>query len=160
MKLGRTLERILRGGGWLLLGVIVIGLNTSSLADTPPPTDHRSIKLEAFFRAYQCPEPHYVDEYLQAADLYDVDYRLLPALSVRESTCGRHDRNNNHWGWASARKGFASVPRGIEFVTRKLAHGRYYKDKTLDGKLFTYNPIPQYVNEIKRLMQQIDDDAS
>src|SRR5882724_5036889 len=121
MKLGSDLERILSRSGWLIIGVLGIGLNTSSMADSPPQTDDRPIKLETFFKSYQCPQPHYVEEYVRAADMYDIDYRLLPALSIRESTCGQHNRLNNHWGWDSARKGFASVPRGIEFVARKLA---------------------------------------
>jgi hypothetical protein len=157
MKLGGNLERILKTGAWLLIGVCGFVLNANSIADSRPPADHRWHKLEAFFKSYQCPQPHYVEEYLRAADHYAIDYRLLPALSVRESTCGQYDRLNNHWGWDSARKGFASVPKGIEFVTRTLAHGRSYKDKTLEAKLYAYNPFPQYVREVKKLMREIDD---
>ena len=85
---------------------------------------------------------------------------MLPAISVLESTCGIYQRGNNRWGWASARKGFASFRAGLEYIAHQLAEGRYYKNKTLDGKLFAYNPFPKYVKEVKRLMQEIDDDAS
>ncbi len=149
---------ILKAGRCLAAGVIGISFNAGSIADTLPKdqVDSRSLKLQAFFKSYQCPQPYYIDEYLRAADAYAIDYRLLPALSVRESTCGQHHRQNNHWGWDSARSGFASVASGIEFVASRLANGRYYKDKTLEGKLYVYNPYPQYVEQVKRLMREID----
>lgn len=120
--------------------------------------DDRPAKLEMFFRSYQCPQPYYIDHYLSAADNYALDYRFLPAVSVRESTCGQHDRLNNRWGWDAGRSRFRSVSSGIYFVSSRLAESEYYKGKTLEEKLFTYNPDPQYVKEIKTLMRQIDDD--
>src|SRR4051794_27156841 len=68
--------------------------------------DSRTADLQRFFESYQCPRPYHVVDYLEAADAYDVDYRLLPAISVRESTCGVYSRWNNHWGWNSLRDGF------------------------------------------------------
>lgn len=120
--------------------------------------DSRPARLETFFRSYQCPQPYYIDHYLLAADNYAMDYRFLPAVSVRESTCGEHNRLNNHWGWDSGRSRFESVTSGIYFVTSQLAEGEYYKGKTLDEKLFMYNPDPQYVKEVKALMREIDAD--
>ena len=149
----------LRASRYLAAGILGISFNASTVADTLPrdAVDSRPSKLKAFFESYQCPQPYYVNEYLRAADAYHIDYRLLPALSVRESTCGQHDRQNNHWGWDSARRGFESVPHGIEFVMRRLAKGRSYRNKTLEAKLYAYNPFPQYVEEVKRLMREIDD---
>ena len=114
--------------------------------------------MEAFFKSHHCPAPFLTADYVAAADAYDVDYRLLPALSVRESTCGRHARLNNRWGWDSAQTGFESLVHGIHFITRQLATGRYYRGKTLDGKLRAYNPNPEYAGEIRKLMREIDDD--
>jgi len=120
-------------------------------------TDPRSARLEAFFKAYDCPAPLHVDEYLRAADSHALDYRLLPAISLVESTCGAFERMNNRWGWDSAQIGFPSVPTGIEFITEQLAENPHYKGKTLQEKLFTYNPYPQYVRQVERLMKQIED---
>lgn len=122
------------------------------------PADERAVKLEAFFRTHGCPQPYHVGDYLVAADLNGIDYRLLPAVSVRESTCGLHARLNNRWGWDSARTGFESVARGIHFIAYELAFGRYYRGKTLEQKLHEYNPNPKYVHEVKRLMFEIDGD--
>lgn len=121
-------------------------------------SDARAVRLQEFFSAYRCPGPLHIAAYLRAADTYGIDYRLLPALSIRESTCGRHGRKNNHWGWDSARVGFASVSLGIQYVARQLARGRSYRGKTLDQKLRTYNPHPRYVAEVRKLMRQIQED--
>ena len=120
--------------------------------------DVRAAKLEFFFEVHGCPQPFHIDDYLRAADTNGIDYRILPALSVRESTCGLHARMNNRWGWDSARSGFESVTHGIQFVAHQLSAGRYYRGKSLDEKLHMYNPNPQYVEEVKRLMFEIDAD--
>jgi hypothetical protein len=124
--------------------------------DGVPQRDPRQIKLEAFFQTYDCPTPHHVDDYLRAADDHQIDYRLLPAISLVESTCGSFGRHNNRWGWDSAQHGFASVSDGIEFIASQLAESPYYKGKTLEQKLLTYNPYPRYVEQVRRLMDQIE----
>ena len=122
----------------------------------PAAVDARITKLEMFFDRYQCPQPHYSYSYLQAADANSLDYRLLPAISVRESTCGQHDRLNNRWGWDFPFTGFSSVPQGIEFIAHRLAQSRIYRGLPLDDKLETYNPRRSYVRQVEHLMQEID----
>lgn len=121
-----------------------------------PAADHRWSNLHQFFSKYKCPEPHYEDAYIQAANTYNLDYRLLPAISIIESTCGKHQRYSNWWGFWSATKGFDSVPEGIDFVSSQLASGRYYKDKTINQKLRAYNPNPEYAGKVERLMKEIE----
>jgi hypothetical protein len=144
------------------IAIVVLGLSAGllSTADEFPAgsVDGRALKLASFFEAHQCPQPYHAEEYVRAADLYSVDYRLLPAVSVRESTCGLHQRLNNFWGWDSARTGFASVTRGIHFILRQLAFSRPYRGKSVDEKLYVYNPNPQYVKEVHELMREIDTD--
>ena len=119
--------------------------------------DDRYDKLESFFQSFACPAPHYVDEYLGAADSYAIDYRLLPVISVVESTCGVHERLNNRWGWDSARKGFSSFLVGLHYIARQLAEGRFYRNKSLVEKVRVYNPNPEYVRLVRKLMLKIDD---
>lgn len=138
-----------------VLGLLACGVIASD--NTLPQQDPRSERLEAFFKAYDCPAPLHVDEYLRAADSHEIDYRLLPAISLVESTCGAFEKMNNRWGWASAQTGFPSVSAGIEFISTQLAENPRYKGKTLPEKLFTYNPYPQYVRQVQRLMHEIED---
>jgi hypothetical protein len=141
---------------FLLMGILAVGLARAANAPAQP-ADERRMKLQTFFESYQCPAPYYVEDYLREADKNAIDYRLLPAISVRESTCGRYARLNNHWGWDSARSGFASVKAGIRYLARTLALGPKYKDKTVDGKLKIYNPNLQYVAEVMHLMDEISE---
>src|SRR5262245_27858847 len=105
------------------LGACTAGFLFAAGAVCEPPQpqhDSRLEKLEAFFNTYDCPPPHYVTQYVRAADHHSLDYRLLPAISVTESTCGSYQRGNNHWGWSSADYEFSSVPYGIEFISTAL----------------------------------------
>ncbi len=144
---------------WLAFLLVLVGFRRTSAADTITlNVDIRASRLEAFFHTYHCPAPFLVSDYLTAADVYSIDYRLLPAVSVRESTCGRHARLNNRWGWDSARTGFVSLAHGIHYVARQLALGQSYRGKSLEEKLRAYNPNPQYPEEIRKLMREIESD--
>lgn len=124
---------------------------------TLPLEDPRIVRLEAFFKAYDCPGPFHVEEYLRAADSHALDYRLLPAISLVESTCGAFERLNNRWGWDSLQSGFPSITAGIDYITEQLAENPRYKGKTVRQKLFTYNPYKGYVRQVERLMREIED---
>lgn len=121
-----------------------------------PKPDPRAAHLGKLFRIYNCPEPHHIREYLRAADGYGLDYRLLPAVSIRETTCGVEERQNNRWGYHPGRQSFPSVEAGIDYVARQLAENPLYKGKTLEGKLFTYNPRAEYPGEVERIMRQAE----
>ncbi len=137
----------------------MFGVSVISSADTKPAIDDRLSRLETFFRAHHCPAPLLTTEYVAAADANSLDYRILPALSVRESTCGLHARMNNRWGWNSANSGFESLIHGIRFIARQLAFGKNYRGKTTEEKLRAYNPKnPQYVDEVRKLMLEIEGD--
>ena len=136
--------------------MVVVALARAASAPEQP-ADERRLKLQSFFESYRCPAPLHVEDYLREADKNAIDYRLLPAISVRESTCGRHARLNNHWGWDSARSGFSSVKAGIRYLAQTLSLGPRYKDKPVNAKLKTYNPNLQYVAEVMRLMGEISE---
>jgi len=118
--------------------------------------DARFARLEKFFRLYHCPQPRHTSEYLRAADENGLDYRLLPAISIRETLCGVAATENNHWGYHPGRQSFPSAQEGIDFVARVLAEGFYYKGKTLRDKLLTYNPRAAYPDEVQWIMRQIE----
>jgi hypothetical protein len=141
------------------LGVLTLAVSAYGTTVTENPSvlrDNRYDKLETFFQSFGCPAPHYVSEYLGAADSYAIDYRLLPAISVLESTCGVYQRLNNRWGWDSARKGFSSFRAGLQYIARQLSQGRFYRNKSLEEKVHMYNPNPQYARQVQKLMLKID----
>ncbi len=145
-------RRVIQSIGWAAFS-LTAG-NTIPAADTVSP-QQRAIRLEKFFDSYHCPSPRHTGDYLRAADAHHLDYRLLPAISVIESQCGIYPRLNNRWGWTSAR-GFPTVRAGIDFISSRLANSYFYRDKTTDGKLLSYNPSPRYALLVKGLMREIE----
>ena len=129
--------------------------DTASLPALDPVANPRFARLERFFGRYNCPIPQHVTDYLRAADRYGLDYRLLPALSIRETHCGLQESGNNRWGYHPGRQTFPSIEAGIDYVARQLAENPVYKGKTLPGKLYTYNPREAYPEEVRRIMRQI-----
>jgi len=88
-----------------------------------------------------------------------LDWRLLPSISIIESSGGKDYRNNNVFGWDSCRESFTSVREGIHFVAGQLANSKLYKDKTLDSKLSTYNPLPDYPRKVKAVMHALGSES-
>ena len=113
-----------------------------------PVADPRIAHLEKIFRVL-CQRPVSL-RLLRVADLNDLDYRLLPALSIRETQCGVHGKGNNWLGFHPDEVTFPTPLAGIEFVAHRLAQHPYYKGKNLQQKLFTYNPNRSYPGEVQR----------
>ena len=118
-------------------------------------TDPRLLRLEQFFGARDCPLRESAADFLAAADTNDLDWRLLPSISMIESSGGKDYRNNNVFGWDSCRESFTSVREGIHYVAAQLARSDRYKNKTLEAKLRTYNPNPEYPGKVKAVMRAL-----
>ncbi len=147
-------------GGLLFAGVVSVPIAFAPqhpLAN--PPADYRKdprvAALKSFFEKQDCPATEYVQEFLEAADRYALDWRLLPSLAYVESTGGKAAPNNNLFGWDSGRAQFPSPVACIHEVGYRLTHSSLYKNKNLDGLLATYNPDPDYALKVKEIMQQI-----
>ena len=79
-----------------------------------PAKDPRLNFLRAFFKQGNCPAAELSPVFLEAADRYALDWRLLPSLSFVETSGGKAARNNNLFGWDLVRP--RSHPRRPEFV--------------------------------------------
>jgi hypothetical protein len=119
------------------------------------PSDPRLRRLEEFFAKRDCPLRTAAADFLIAADQNALDWRLLPSISIIESSGGKDYRKNNVFGWNSCREGFSSVRAGIHFVAAQLSQAKQYRDKTLDMKLRTYNPNPDYPLKVKAVMRAL-----
>ena len=115
--------------------------------------DPRLERLKQFFGKLDCPLKSSAEEFLIAADENDLDWRLLPSISFVESSGGKDYKNNNVLGWDSCREKFETVEAGIHYVAAQLANSKLYKDKTLEGKLRTYNPRPEYGQLVRQVMR-------
>lgn len=124
-----------------------------------PQIDPRISALDLFFQKHKCP---YKDTslYLTVADKYSIDYRLLPAISVIEESCGQHNPVNNLFGYYGnglyGLRPFKTIAEGVEYVGQQLAENKLYKDKTLKQKLKVYNSVnPNYYSGVTKLMGEM-----
>lgn len=152
--------RKLLSGGLVLAGLVSVPAAVSTVAHIAPEktdfqADSRTQTLRAFFEQADCPAAEVAAVFLEAAEDYNLDWRLLPSLSFVESGGGKAARNNNIFGWDNGRASFHSMAASIHRVGYKLSHGQFYKDKDLDGVLFAYNPRAGYAEKVKSVMRQI-----
>ncbi len=67
-----------------------------SITDEIGSADGRAKIIEDFFSAYKSPLSTYSNIFIQVADKYNLDYRLLPAISMQESNGGKKVINNSY----------------------------------------------------------------
>jgi hypothetical protein len=140
-----------------ILAATVLLLATPSLSglSADAKIDPRAARLHEYLEQRDLPVKTYVEDFVRAADQNALDWRLLPSISIVESTGGKHFKNNNVFGWANGDKRFGSVRHGIYRVAHHLGHSRHYRGKTIAAKLATYNTNPEYRLKVLRLMDQI-----
>jgi len=125
---------------------------------TPAPDyrhDPRLACLQKFFAHFDCPAKRLASIFLEAADDYHLDWRLLPSLSYVETGGGKVAHNNNLFGWACGRAHFDSPAAGIHQVGFQLAHRPPYRHKNVAQILAVYNPNPDYAQTVTAVMRQI-----
>jgi len=119
--------------------------------------DDRVVRLESYLKEYNSPVAHLASLFVMVADDRGLDWRLLPALAVVESSAGKAMKHNNLFGWASGKKHFRTTSDAIVTVADALGTARWYRDKTLVGAMRTYNPANRnYPAKVTAAMKQID----
>ena len=91
--------------------------------------DARPKIVSSFLEDYSCPlvpYDQYADKYIEVADKYSLDFRLIPAISMQESNCCKRipEGSNNCWGYGiygDQVVRFQTVEEGIEAVAKTLA---------------------------------------
>lgn len=122
----------------------------------------RAMKIDAYFKKRGDPLYGYGKKFVSEAQKNGLDYRLLPAISILESTGGKFACKNNPLGWGSCKIGFKDWNEAIEVVALNLGGNnprtKHYYDngKTLDQKLYHYNSVnPEYNKKIRIHMEEI-----
>lgn len=91
--------------------------------------DARPQIVSAFLGRYNCPiEPHdyYGNYFVEVADEYNLDFRLLPAIAMQESNCCKKSpENSNNCGgygiYGDTITSFSSYEEGIDKIARTLS---------------------------------------
>ena len=114
--------------------------------------------IKKFFEKRNSPLAKYAEEFVLASEHWNIDYRLVAAISVVESGGGKINfKPYNAWGWG--KYGFKDWKDGIWSVTKGLATG--YIAKGLDTPLEiarVYCP-PSYTSwsrKVSSLMKEIE----
>ncbi len=96
--------------------------------------------VKAFLKKYNAPLAANAEDFVRAADTYNLDYRLLPSISMIESSGGKVlFRPYNPFGWG--RSGYPSFTAAIYDVARGMAH--YYASglRQPEKIAYRYNPV-------------------
>lgn len=96
--------------------------------------DNRAEILEQFFTRYKSPLQSQAKYFVEVADKYKLDYRLLPSIAMQESAGGKiiPENSYNAWGYAVTETQtlrFLSWEQAIDNVARGLK--KNYIDKGL-----------------------------
>lgn len=125
--------------------------------------DSRIKVLKAFLAKYQSPLVLNANELVSNADLYNIDWRLVVAISGVESTFGLQIPYNsyNGWGWGVYGNNviyFSSWQEGIETVSRGLREN--FIDKIGTDNVYaigrTYAASPTWASKVEYFIEKID----
>jgi hypothetical protein len=120
--------------------------------------------LTEFFKKYKSPLADHADTFVEVADKYNLDYRLLPAISCTESTCGKFliTATHNPFGWGiygTKVTYFKSYEEAIDTVGKGISQNyAAYGLDTPEKMGPKYNP-PSYrgwAGHTRFFMNQID----
>ena len=107
----------------------------------------------------------YYETFISAGEKYNIDYKLLIAISALESGWGTSYyaiHNNNIFGWCSGKMYFNSVDECIYYVAEFLAReylsptGMYYEGASIDDIAKHYNENPKnWAKEVKQIYEYL-----
>ena len=126
----------------------------------------KAAAIDAYFAERDMPLEGTGMKMVEEAEANGLDWRLLPAIAVRESTGGKFECKkvpNNAFGWGSCKISFKSNEEAIEVVAKNLGGNnpntaRHYDDKTVIQILRAYNPpsiVPRYAEQVMAIMDVI-----
>lgn len=136
---------------------------------TPQEEVDRKNKAEAidsFLASYDAPLEGHGMKFVVEAEKNDIDWRLLTAIAMRESTGGKQackKATNSVFGYGSCKINFKTIDESIEVVSKSLGGNNPNTAHHYDGKntiqiLKKYNSvIHNYSNQVVRIMKMIDD---
>ena len=125
-------------------------------------TDNRVKILSEFLKLYHSPLSTYASDFVKSADDFDLDWKLVAAISGVESTFGQQIPFNsyNGWGWGIYGDNiirFSSWENGIETVSRGLRENYLNKWGATDvyeiGRFYAASPT--WASKVDYFMQKI-----
>lgn len=144
----------------ILIAGAILCTHTAHAEAPTVTTDARVSAIDSYYRARGMPLEGQGASMVAAADRYGLDWRLLPAISVQESTGGRHMCRNNPYGYGSCKITFASLEAATDTVGRAIGGFNprlpMYRGPTRT-KLYYYNGtvMKSYPSRVMGIMESI-----
>ena len=145
---------------FLLLPSLVFG---TTIKDLQNQLD--AARIDLYFLRRDLPLFRYGKDFSLADDC-GLDWRLLPAIAVKESTGGKFIPRGsfNPFGWGSGRIFFSDFRQAIRTVAKNLcgdnpATASYYRGRTTREILAAYNPPsvdPKYPDKVLWIMSAFE----
>jgi hypothetical protein len=147
-----------------MVAEIIKGEETDVVTPEEQARLEKAAKIDAYFGKYDLPLEGYGMKFVLEAEKNNLDWRLLAAIGMAESTGGKFGCHNNPFGWGSCKIKFASYDQAIEVVAWNLGGNnpnteRHYKGKTTSQIIDTYNPpyiVATYNSKIHMIMGRIE----
>ena len=133
----------------------------------------RAKAIDTYFKERSMPLEGYGAKFVEVAKDNDLDWRLLPAISVIETSGGKNlckslprSKKWNPFGWGSCKIGFESFDKAIETVGHHLGGShpntdQHYADKSIVDILDAYNPPsirPDYKDLVMGVMKRLGEE--
>ncbi|MDP3785114.1 MAG: hypothetical protein Q8R12_03515 [bacterium] len=166
----KTIKRLARSFIPLLaINIPLASLMPSPMAEKPPVKteamiirEERAGKIDGYFAERSMPLKGYGLKLVVAAERNDFDWRLLPAIAIRESSGGKNACGQNPFGWGSCKIDFDTLEEAIEVVAWNLgannpATAKYYRGD-MPSKLKNYNGgvVRRYPQQVLKIMERIE----
>ena len=128
--------------------------------------EEKVLKIKKYFNRYHLPLAQQASIFVEKAEKYGIDWRLVAAIGFIESTGGKFscgEGTYNAFGWASCKQTFSSYEESIDYISKNLAGKNpntrmHYYGKDIRGILEAYNPpsvVPDYADKVMREMEII-----
>ena len=122
--------------------------------------DKRTKKLVFFLGENNSPLTEFANDFIKAADKYELDWRLVAAITGVESTFGKRipQGSFNAYGWGNGKIDFESWPQSIEHVSSVLSEKYVAKGLDTPQKMASvYAPPSQtWGSKVTYFMKKID----
>ncbi|MCL5433104.1 MAG: hypothetical protein M1524_03245 [Patescibacteria group bacterium] len=125
--------------------------------------DNRVVILKEFLDTYNSPLSESAEDFVKSADKYDIDWKLVAAISGVESTFGKHIPYNsyNGWGWGVYGDNviyFESWKDAIETISKGLRQNYIDRGATnvyAIGRIYAASPT--WAQRVEYFMNRIRD---
>lgn len=121
--------------------------------------DYRRLELYQFLKEKGSPLSEFSDAFIDAADLWGIDWRLLPAITGLESSFGKRmiSGTYNAYGWGGGYLSFYSWNHSINHVSQQLSEAYYARGLDTPAKIGPVYapPTPTWGRRIASIMKKI-----